>query len=198
MPLDTNAGLCQTYNQMPVEVPRHIDCGRYEAPWYCVQTAHKSEYHALLGLSEIGFRGHLPQILVRQRRYGKDEEVIRPLFPSYLFLTPTSPESEWGLVYRTRGIQRVFTGPSGAPTPLRRGEVERLIAMGRAGDGVIDEQAPAFPTIAPGQSVKIIDGPMANWTGVCKWSTDARIGVLMTMFSSERLIPMPRSAVIAA
>lgn len=193
--LDINRNLCQSETAEAVGHRGDIDCGRYTNPWFCVQTEHKSEHQALRALTEIGFKAFLPEIVVRQTRYGKTEAVIKPLFPSYLFATFDPVTDQWGHIYRARGVKRVFTNTSGRPVALRIGEIEHVMAAGRAGDGAIDPEAPAFPRIAPGASVRITGGPMTDWAGVCAWSTDERIGVLMTMFNAERVVPMPRASV---
>lgn len=193
--LDADRNMCQSKTTSPVDRPGDIDCGRYMSPWFCVQTEPKSEHHALLALSEIGFKSYLPQIVVRQTRYGRTEAVIKPLFPSYLFATFDPATDEWGLIYRVRGVKRVFTNTAGRPVALRSGEIEHVMTSGRAGDGAIDPEAPAFPRIAPGASVRITGGAMTDWSGVCAWSTDERVGVLMTMFAAERVIPMSRASV---
>lgn len=197
MKLDTDRNMCQTGIHQPVGRANDIDCGRYMNPWFCVQTEPKSEHHALLALSEIGFRSYLPQTVVRHIRYGKREAVLRPLFPSYLFATFDPASDEWGRIYRVRGVKRVFTDPMGRPVALRSGEIEHVMASGRAGDGAIDPEAPAFDPIPHGSPVRVTGGPMTDWAGICAWSTDERIGVLMTMFNAERVIPMPRSSVEA-
>lgn len=176
----------------------HIVCGRYENPWFCAVTEPKSELHAFSALSEIRFKSYFPQIRVRRHRYGKPETYIKPLFPGYLFVSFDPSNDPWGLIFRTRGISRIMMNAAGQPVPLRDGEIPRLMAMGRAGDGIIDDQAPAFPLLAPGEKLRIVDGPLSDWSGVCAWSNDQRVGVLMTMFSAERVVPMARSLVTSA
>lgn len=193
--VDNAAGMCHTLSPQAVDHFGDIDCGRYMNPWFCVQTEPKSEHLALLALSELRFRAYLPKVVVRQVRYGKREEVIRPLFPGYLFVS-FDMQDEWGLIYRVRGVSRIMSGPSGKPIALRLGEIEHVMASGRAGDGVIDDEAPVFPMIDPGASVRITGGPMTDWSGVCAWSTEKRIGVLMTMFNAERVVPMDRCSVV--
>lgn len=195
MKLDTKPQPCQLSIDKVGRTQSDIDCGCYTDPWFCVRTAPKAEYHAFLGLGEIGFRAYLPQIVVRRIRYQKPETSIRPMFPSYLFVTFDPAAAEWGAIYRTKGVSRLFTTVSGQPASIRDGSIERLMAKGRAGDGVIDDEAPSFPRIAPGDAVRIVEGPFADWSGVCQWSTDERIGVLMTLFNAERVVPMALSAV---
>jgi transcription antitermination factor NusG len=165
--------------------------------WFVVKTAPQAEHMTILGLSEQGFRAWFPQIAVRQTRYGKSEKVTRPLFGGYIFTQFDPNRDPWGLVYRTAGVHSMLTNASGRPQPLRLGEIERLMSLGRAGDGVIDNEAPAFPRIAPGATVRATNGALVDWTGVCQWSTAQRLGVLMTMFGSERVVSVARSGVVA-
>lgn len=159
--------------------------------WFCIKTASKAERLATLGLSEAGFRSWFPQIAVQQTRYGRTEKVTRPLFPSYIFVQ-ISPGDAWGIILRTAGVQRLFTGSAGQPAPLQRGEIERLQSMGRAGDGVLDDDAPAFSTLIPGQSVRITAGPFADRTVICRWSDHERVEFLMTLFGAERQMSVAR------
>lgn len=153
----------------------------------------------MLRLSENSFRCHLPQFVQRQRRYGRDESVIRVYFPTYLFVAFDPDADPWGRILRfDRLVRRIFTSAPGRPMALRDGEIERMMAMGRAGDGVVDPDATAMAPLDVGQKVRIRDGAFRDWTGICKWSAADRIGVLMTMFGGERVVPMARIAAEAA
>jgi hypothetical protein len=122
--------------------------------WFVVKTSQQAEHLTILGLSEQGFRSWFPQIATKQIRYGKAEKVTRPLFSGYVFAQLDLDRDPWGLIYRTAGVHSLLTNASGRPQPLRTGEIDRLMSLGRAGDGVIDNDAPSFPRIAPGTQVR--------------------------------------------
>jgi transcription antitermination factor NusG len=147
----------------------------------------------MLWLSEAGWRCHLPQFVHRQRRYGRTEAVLRPIFPTYLFVSFDPHNDPWGSILRLDHIvRRIFTSAPGCPLRLRAGEVERLMAMGRAGDGVIDEESAPF---GEGDVIQVLDGAFRDWTGICKWSVEDRVGVMLTLFAGDRVVKMPRESV---
>lgn len=164
------------------------------ASWYCIQTFPNIEARAFSDLTELGFRAHFPRFIVRRRRYNRDEEIKAALLPTYLFVALDLANDQWGPILRLPGVRRFLAATNGTPTPLRPGEVERLQGLGRAGDGIIDEQSVPFP-IGQGDAVRFVDGPMTDWTGVCAWSADQRVGVLMTMFGGPRVVAVSRSSV---
>jgi transcription antitermination factor NusG len=75
--------------------------------------------------------------------------------------------------------------------------VEALQARGRPGDGVIDERyvGPEFPGIAAGERVRITDGPFADLHGICRWSNQKRISLLLEVMGTFVETEMKRAMV---
>src|ERR1700679_2103883 len=113
-------------------------------PWYCIYTEPRDEYRVFNGLAEIGIRGYLARGLYPQQRYGRTEHIIRPLFPRYVLASFDLADDAWGKIRDLRGSRGLLRAPSGSPQKARHGEVERLQALGRAGDGVICEGLPGM------------------------------------------------------
>jgi hypothetical protein len=177
--------------------------GVAEPQWFCVRTAVNAEYSVCLGLAESKFRPYLPQYAGRRHRYGRDETVIRPLFPCYLFALFDPDDGErWATLPHggVRGVRNVLIAPSGRLRLTRPGEIERLQALGRAGDGVICAGLPGMGPIQPaeierGAKVQPLDGAWVNWMGVCEWSEGQRLGVLMSLFGRDQVVIMDRASV---
>lgn len=161
-------------------------------PWHVLQTEPNLEPRVMGDASRIGFRCYLPRVVVRQRRYGRDETVLRTAFPTYLFVAFNAAQTAWGELLRLRHARRFLCASSGLPAPLRTGEVERLMQLGRAGDGAIDEDATLFPVDS---EIRVVGGPFVDWRGICKLDADGRVTALLTMFGAVREIVVRRELV---
>jgi len=178
--------------QAPAAIRDEMACASFAAdPWHVLQTNPNVEPRVLDGVLSAGFRAYFPQRLVRRRRYGRVEEVICALFPTYLLVAFNAATAPWGALLRLRDAKR-FLGPQGAPAALREGEVERLMAMGRESDGVFDDAAPPFER---GQQLRVMGGPFAAVPAICEWSTADRVGLLMSMFGRTFPVEMGRADV---
>ena len=144
--------------------------------WYCWKASPGDQFAALRELSAQGFRPYLPLYVARRE---KDREVIRPLFGSYGFVS-FDLSQRWQAIHSTRGVAHLFSSSPQRPSAVPPGVVEALQARGRPGDGVIDDQyqGPAFPDVA-GQTVRITAGPFADLHGLCRWSNQKRVSVLL-------------------
>lgn len=167
------------------------DMGCSRIGWACVRTLPQHERRASYDIADLGFPVIFPRFMTPVRRYARIEQQIRPLFPSYL-LVQLSENDDWSRVHRLHGRNRFLLGSNGRPAKLNDGEMETFLAT--APDGLLTPPTPA--EIAPGVPVRNAAG--VDWSGVCQWTTDARIGVLMTMFGAERLVTMARSHAVAA
>ena len=86
---------------------------------------------------------------------GKKKHVQRKLFPGYVMVKMFLTDETWYVVRNTRGCTG-FVGPNGKPIPLTEEEVAAL--------GV--EKREIEITYAVGDTVRIIDGPLENFSGI--------------------------------
>jgi transcriptional antiterminator RfaH len=162
------------------------------APWYVVQTINQmrgrtlGEVVARRHLTAAGFRVHLPLFAEwkRSRDGRQDVEVLRPLFPGYCFVQFDVADPAWRRIPGTIGVRRLFMSLSERPLAIAEDIVGALMAKGRPGDGVIDHRytGPDFPIIAVGEVVRFKSGPFADLYGICRWSTQKRIALLLNVF----------------
>ena len=88
-------------------------------------------------------------------RNGKPHTIQHKLFPGYVLVKMIKTTESWYVVRNTRGCTG-FVGPNGKPIPLTEEEVAAL--------GV--EKREIEITYAVGDTVRIIDGPLENFSGI--------------------------------
>jgi transcription antitermination factor NusG len=162
--------------------------------WYCFKISPKSDYLALQELSRKGFSPFIPWFVSRR---DKGDEVIRNLFPGYGFVALDLATGAWRDVFSTRGVDWLFCSSPELPAALPHGIVEALQARGRPGDGVIDEnyRGPEFPALGASQAVRITAGPFADLHGICRWSNQKRIAVLLDLMGKQVEVNLKRGEV---
>lgn len=179
----------------PRTIRVQMGCGSFpEAPapaWYVLRTAPGIEHHVLADVVAAGFDAYLPRFVRRRMRYGRRETVVEALFPTYLLVAFTE-SAAWGALLRLRGVRGLLGAP-GNPRPIPMPDAERIIALGVPGDN--DAGA---PLIAPGADVRVIDGPLTSFAGICLWSAPQRVAVLLSLFGRKVPIELDRSMVETA
>ena len=134
----------------------------------------------------------IPTEKVTEVKDGKSREVERKLFPGYVLVKMVLTDETWYLVRNTRGCTG-FVGPASKPVPLSAEEVEKMgvekaaplteeeiIAMGV-------EKREIEVNYAAGDSVRVIDGPLAGFIGVVS-SVEPdknKVDVTVSMFGRE-------------
>lgn len=103
---------------------------------------------------------HVPQETVVELVKGQKKTSTRKFFPGYVLVQMVLNEETWHLVKDTPKVSG-FLGDATHPQPLAEEEVQRIFAQ--------VEEGAASPrskmTFEQGESVKVIDGPFAEFTG---------------------------------
>ena len=123
--------------------------------WYAVNTKSHHEQLAELNLQRLGVETFYPQIKQRKVIRRKEKTVIGPLFPGYLFARFHVATSYRAVTY-ARGVRRIVAFGS---TPAR---VDEDLIQGmktRLCNGYV---SPNPRRLAPGQVVRIQDGPLSG------------------------------------
>ena len=135
-----------------------------EANWYVVHTYSGYENKVATNLEKIVENRKLhdwiheirvPTETVTEIKDNKKREVERKIFPGYVLVKMVMTDDSWYVVRNTRGCTG-FVGPNGKPIPLTEEEVNAL--------GV--EKREIEVNYAAGDTVRIVDGPLENFTGV--------------------------------
>ena len=107
---------------------------------------------------------------------GATKEVERKVFPGYVLIKMVMTDDTWHLVRNVRGVTG-FVGSANKPIPLT---VEEVLAMGM-------EKHEIVVKYNVGDHVKIVDGPLASFTGIVEEIEPEknRVSVMVSMFGRE-------------
>ncbi|MBS5481133.1 MAG: transcription termination/antitermination protein NusG [Clostridiales bacterium] len=156
-----------------------------EAKWYVVHTYSGYENKVATNLEKIVENRKLqdwiheirvPTETVVEVKDNKKREVERKIFPGYVLVKMVMTDDSWYVVRNTRGCTG-FVGPNGKPIPLTEEEVAAL--------GV--EKREIEVNYAVGDTVRIIDGPLENFTGIVDEldREKNKVRVTISMFGRE-------------
>ena len=107
---------------------------------------------------------------------GAAKEVERKIFPGYVLVKMVMTDDTWHLVRNVRGVTG-FVGSANKPIPLTE---EEVLAMGMEKHEIVVQYN-------VGDHVKIVDGPLASFTGVVEAIEPEknRVSVMVSMLGRE-------------
>lgn len=156
-----------------------------EAKWYVIHTYSGYENKVASNLEktienrnlrDIIQEVRVPTEIVTEIKDNKERKVEKKIYLGYVFIKMKLNDESWHIVQSVRGFTS-FVGPSTKPIPLTDEEVKKL--------GV--EVKSIKLSYKVGESVKIIDGPLANVIGTVD-SIDIKnklVKVTVSMFGRE-------------
>ncbi len=138
-----------------------------------------TEEIASQGMSDRFGRVFIPVENVSRIRGGKRKTMERQIYPGYILVEMDLTKETTRLVLSIPGVTS-FLGSRLRPQPLREDEVKRLEAlMGM-------ERPTATPEVPfiRGESVRIVEGPFAEFTGVVEeiYPEREKLRVMVTIF----------------
>ena len=132
--------------------------------WFAVYTKPRQERIALENLERQGFSCFLPMAINPYQRRSEKKLRVEPLFPRYLFLNANADEQSLGPVRSTRGVATLVRfGMELARLP----EVVIRAVNSRCDPATGLVRLDPVP-VAPGDKVKVFDGPLAGLEGIFK------------------------------
>jgi transcriptional antiterminator NusG len=157
-------------------------------PWYVVHVYSGFEARVKLSLEErvrnASLQEHFGRIIVPQEKVvelvrGEKKTSTRKFFPGYILIQCELNDETWHLVKDTPKVTG-FVGDSHNPVPLSPQEVQTLFEQM---EGVGQKARPKVQ-FEDGDSVKVIDGPFADFNGtVDEVKADkGKIRVLINIF----------------
>ena len=122
------------------------------------------------------FEISIPMEAVVEEKNGKRKIVQRRMMPCYVFVKMDYNNDMWHIVTNTRGVTG-FVGTANKPIPLTEDEV---LAMGM-------EKHEIVVGYNVGDHVRIVDGPLASFTGVVEDIEPEKnqVSVMVSMFGRE-------------
>jgi transcriptional antiterminator NusG len=156
------------------------------AKWYVIHTysgyenAVKTSIEKFVtgrGMEDMILRMEIPMETVTEvTDSGATKEVERKVFPGYLLIKMVMTDDTWHLVRNVRGVTG-FVGSANKPIPLSE---EEVLAMGM-------EKHEIVVRYSVGDHVRIMDDPLASFTGVVEEIEPEknRVSVMVSMFGRE-------------
>ena len=156
------------------------------AKWYVIHTysgyenAVKTSIEKFVtgrGMEDMILRMEIPMETVTEvTDSGTMKEVERKVFPGYVLIKMVMTDDTWHLVRNVRGVTG-FVGSANKAIPLSE---EEVLAMGM-------EKHEIVVRYSVGDHVRIMDGPLASFTGVVEEIEPEknRVSVMVSMFGRE-------------
>ncbi len=166
-----------------------VETGKVERHWYVIHTYSGYENRVKTNLEHrvqsLGMQDKIFQVVVpteeeMEIREGQRRTVERKLFPGYILVEMVATEDSWYTVRNTPGVTG-FVGTGSTPTPLDEEEVKTILKQ-------MEAKAPRVRMgVAPGQSVRIVDGPFMDFIGVVESvsPTKGKVRVMVSFFGRE-------------
>ena len=163
-----------------------------EKRWYVVNTyaGHENRVKDNLEkrLETMGISDNLFRIVVAEEtqievKNEKTKEVVKNIFPGYLFVEMIMTDEAWYVVRNTPGVTG-FIGSSGGgakPIPVKDAEIETILRRIGQSDKAVEV------SFKIGDSVKILSGPFSGMEGTVESMNDESqvATVLIILFGRE-------------
>nr|WP_315363095.1 transcription termination/antitermination protein NusG [Cytobacillus firmus] len=173
-----------------------------EKNWYVVHTysgyenkvkANLEKRVESMGMQDKIFRVVVPEEEETELKNGKKKVVKRKVFPGYVLVEIVMTDDSWYVVRNTPGVTGFVgsTGSGSKPTPLLPEEVTHILKH----MGV--EEARFDINFEIGETVKVKEGPFANFTGSIEDidKDKAKIKVLVNMFGRDTPVELDFSQI---
>lgn len=117
---------------------------------------------------------------------GKRETREVKVFPGYVLVRMELDDETWSVVRNTAGVTG-FVGSEGNPVPLRRSEFNKLMGRGRDAQSTEAKRATVTTNLEPGMPVKVVSGPLADFTGEVSevMLESGKVKVMLAIFGRE-------------
>ncbi len=158
--------------------------------WFVARVLAHQENRAQLNLHRSGFRSFVPRLRRTVRHARRLQDILKPLFPGYVFIIIDLSKHRWRTVNGTFGISSLIMGAE-QPKPVPPHVVEALIgSCENHGTVILD------PDLEIGQKVRILSGPFAET--LCRLAhldDRGRVRVLLEIMGMEVAAQLDRSAI---
>jgi len=164
------------------------------ASWVCVQHRADCGSRVRTYLWRNGIVVHWPRFV---ERIARRDDVLRPLFPGYMFAKPGN--ISWQHILDVPNVIRVLgVKETGEPYWVPDAYVDNLIEMAGGIDSSIPPLEDVVSSWRPGKTtVRITDGPWRGLSGLL-WEDRGkdRVKVLLCVLGAARPVSVPRSSVV--
>ncbi len=163
--------------------------------WIVASTHPHKELIALDNLERQGFKVYCPKIRKRISHARRLHQVIRPLFPGYIFIRLNPEYQQWrsiGSTFGVRNLIRFGDRPGTVPDQF----VERLRATEQQGVVAVPSARDSY---RPGEKVRLREGPFEGLIAtVLAVSECDRVVVLMDLLRRSVRVRLAINEVVPA
>ena len=157
--------------------------------WFVVHTYSGYEERVKRNLEQrikfMDSEGEISQVVIPTEneievRSGQRQTVSKKILPGYVLIEMIMSDQSWKIVRNTPGVTG-FVGSGDKPIPLREEEVSQILKQ-------MEAEAPRLKIgFREGQSVRVTDGPFADFIGVVDSlnSEKGKVKVLLSLFGRE-------------
>jgi transcriptional antiterminator NusG len=161
--------------------------------WYAIHTysgyENKVKTHLEARIVSMGMKDKIFRVVVPTEeeveiKGGQRRTVTRKVYPGYVLVDMVLNEDTWHVVRNTPGVTGFVGGTSTEPVPLPESELRYVLRTPAKGEEVKPKTKINFQV---GQSVKVIDGPFAEFIGTVSEIHPERnkVTVLVSFFGRE-------------
>ena len=188
------AALGEPDDELPIQQDVVINSGDPDRKWYVIHTYSGYENKVKTNLehriSTMDVADRIFQVVIPMEgevevKDGQRRTVQRKVFPGYVLVDMKLDDQSWYVVRNTPGVTG-FVGSGNKPIPLEESEVRKILKQMTA-------EAPRVKiAFEKGQSVRIIDGPFADFIGVVDeiLQDKGKIRVMVSFFGRETPIEL--------
>jgi len=163
--------------------------GENRKEWYAIHTYSGYEERVKKNLEQrikfMDSREEIAQVVIPtieevEIRGGQRRTVANKILPGYILVEMTMTDQSWNIVRNTPGVTG-FVGSGGKPVALLDDEVDQILKQMRA-------ETPKFKVgFRQGQSVRVTDGPFADFVGIVDeiGTEKGKVKVLLSLFGRE-------------
>lgn len=163
--------------------------------WYAVQTHARAEFKAHDHLRRQNYQIYLPRHAKTIRHARRTQQVLRPLFPRYLFVSLDLTAQGWRSIRSTIGVTDIVCFGD-YPASLPPGFIEGLKSQEDERGHI---RCAPFKRLRFGDPVVVLNGPFSRLVGICESMTaDERVAILLDLLGRKVRVRLDIEAVAAA
>ena len=159
-----------------------------EARWYVAQVKPNGFARAEANLDRQGFETFMPLRRKTVRHARQMHDVLRPIFPGYLFIKFGSERADWRKINSTFGVSKLISFEAGRPTPVPDALMTGLRA--RCNDNNVLQP---LDDLRAGERLRMLTGAFADFVGeVEEMVTSDRVRLLFELMGQTTRVDVLR------
>ena len=148
--------------------------------WIVVRVKPNQDKVATINLERQGFEFFQPTFKTMSRVQNKFKEIIKPVFPGYIFIAINLEEKNWYKINNTRGISRIIV--FGNEIPLIHCQLIEELKHRFS----LNNTPKAVDPFEVGMNAEITNGPFAQLIGqIEEIDADQRIWILLDILGTQ-------------